>query len=90
MPFLGHNPSYIKGILEFTLPDPPRALLCLPSFRSFFSLFTPSSPGYTPGNITILNTPSARSVVSSPFTPTPNCRIRQAIACLNRQEKYKE
>ena len=45
----------------------PRALLRLPSFRSFFSLFTPSLPR----NITILNTPSTRSTISSSSTLIP-------------------
>ncbi|OCK94217.1 uncharacterized protein K441DRAFT_122822 [Cenococcum geophilum 1.58] len=76
MPSPRYNPSYIKGTLEPTLPNPPRALLRLPSFRSFFSFFS---------NITILNTPSARSTASSPtLTPTtPNRRICRAITHLN-------
>ena len=75
MPSPRYNSSYIEGALEPTLPNPLRALLRLPSFRSFFSLFTPSLPR----NITILNTPSTRSTVSSSSTLTPttlNRRIR--------------
>jgi hypothetical protein len=64
MPSPGHDPSRIEGTLEPTLPDPSRALLRLPSFRSFFGFF---------GNITVPNTPSARSAASSP-TPTPTTR----------------
>ena len=78
-----YNPSCIEGTLKPTLPNPPRALLRLPSFRSFFSLFTPSLPS----NITIPNTPSIYSTISYSFTLTPttlNRRIRQAIAYLNR------
>ena len=71
----GYDPSHIKETLKPTLPDPPRALLRLPSFKSFFSLFTPSSPGCTPSNITVLNTPFTCFVVSSPFTLMPNCCI---------------
>jgi hypothetical protein len=76
MPSPRYNPSYIEGTLEPILPNPPRALLRLPSFRSFFGFFS---------NTTILNTPSARSAASSPtLTPTTlNRRIRQAIAYLN-------
>ena len=62
MPSPGYDPSYTEGTPESTLPNPPRALLHLPSFRSFFSFFS---------NITILNTPSAHSAASSPtLTPT--------------------
>ena len=83
MPSLGYNPSRIKRTLEFTLPNPPGALLCLFSFKSFFSLFTPPLPS----NITVLNTPSTYSTVFSSFTPmptTPNHYIRRAIARLNK------
>jgi hypothetical protein len=83
MPSPRYDPSYIEGTLEPTLPNPPRALLHLPSFGSFFNLFTPSLPS----NTTIPNTPSTRSTVSYSSTPTPttlNHRIRQAIAYLNR------
>ena len=74
MPSPRYDPSRIEGTLEPTLPNPPRALLRLPSFRSFFSLFTPSLPS----NITILNTPSIRSTASSStLIPTIlNRRIR--------------
>ena len=65
--FSRYDPSCIKGILEPTLPNPSRALLRLPSFRSFFSLFTPSLPS----NITILNTPSTYSTISYSSTLTP-------------------
>ena len=64
-----YDPSYtrLEGTLEPTLPNPPRALLRLPSFRSFFSVFTSSLPS----NITILNTLSTLSTVSSStLTPT--------------------
>ena len=83
-----YNPSYTKGTLEPTLPDPPRAPLCLPSFRNFFSLFTPSLPG----NITVPNTPSTHfTASSSALTPTAlNHRIYREIACLNRRERRKE
>ena len=64
MPSPRYDPSGIEGTLEPTLPNPPRALLRLPSFRSFFSLFTPSLPS----NITILNTPSTYSTTSSSST----------------------
>jgi hypothetical protein len=67
MPFLGYNPSRIKGILKPTLPNPPRALLRLFSFGSFFNLFTPSLLS----NITILNTPFTYFAVSSSFTLMP-------------------
>lgn len=86
----GHDPSRTEGTPEPTLPDPPGAPLRLPSFGSFFGLFAPSSPGRTPGNTTVPNTPSARSVASSPFTPTPNRRIRRAIARLDRRERREE
>jgi hypothetical protein len=79
----GYNSSCIEGTLEPTLPNPFRALLRLPSFFSFFSLFTPSLPS----NITVLNTPFTYSTASSSSTPTPttsNRRICRAIACLNR------
>jgi hypothetical protein len=64
-----YDPFYtrLEGTLEPTLPNPPRSLLRLSSFRSFFSLFTPSLPS----NITILNTPSIHSTISSStLTPT--------------------
>ena len=62
MPSPGYNPSRTEGTPEPTLPDPPRAPLRLPSFRSFFSFFS---------NITILNIPSTYSAASSPtLTPT--------------------
>ena len=82
-----YNPSCIKGTLKPTLPNPPEALLCLPNFKSFFSLFTPSSPSYILSNITVLNTLSTYSIVSNPFTlipSTPNYHIRRAIAYFNR------
>ena len=78
-----YDPSYIKGTLEPTLPNPPRALLRLPSFRNFFSLFTP----FLSSNITVPNIPSTRSTVSSSSTLIPttlNRRIRRVIARLNR------
>jgi hypothetical protein len=75
-----YNPSGIEGTLESTLPNPPRALLRLPSFRSFFSLFTPSLPS----NTTIPNTPSTRSAVSSSSTLIPSRHIHRVIAYLNR------
>jgi len=88
----GYDPSHTEGTPGPTLPDPPGAPLRLPSFRSFFGFFTPSSPGHIPGNTTMPNTPSARSAASSPTpTPTtPNRRIRRAIARLNRQERRKK
>ena len=62
MPSPRYDTSRIEGTLEPTLPNPPRALLRLSSFRSLFSFFS---------NITILNTPSNRSTASSPtLTPT--------------------
>ena len=70
----GYDPSRIKGTLEPTLLDPPGALLRLPSFRSFFSLFAPSLPS----NTTVLNTPSTCSAASYSSTlipTTPNCCI---------------
>ena len=75
MPSPGHDPSYTEGTPELTLPDPPRALLRLPSFGNFFSLFAP----FLLSNITVLNTPSTHSAASSSSTLTPttlNCRIR--------------
>ena len=71
-----YNPSYMEGTLKPILPNPPKALLHLFSFRSFFSFFS---------NITVPNTPSAYSAAFSPtLTPTTlNCYIYQAIACLN-------
>ena len=77
MPSLGYDPSRIEETLEPTLPNPSRAPLCLSSFGSFFGFFS---------NISILNTPSTYSAVSSPtLTPTTlNRRIRQVITCLNR------
>ena len=65
----GYDPSCtrLEGTLELTLPNPFRVLLCLPSFRSFFGLFAPSLPS----NITILNTPSTRFIISSSSTLTP-------------------
>ena len=68
MPFFGYDPSYIEKTLESTLPDPPGALVYLPSFGSFFGFFS---------SITVLNTPFTYSTVSS-FTLTPttlNCCI---------------
>ena len=87
----GYNPSYtrLEGTPEPTLPNPPGALLRLPSFRSFFSLFAPSLPN----NITVPNTPSTYSAASSSSTLTPttlNRRICRAIARLNRQERREE
>ena len=89
MPSPGYNPSRTEGTPEPILPDPPGAPLRLPSFGSFFGLFTPSLPS----NITMPNTPSAYSAASSSSTLIPitlNCYIRRAIACLNRQERRKE
>ena len=89
MPSPKYNPSCIKRTPEPTLPNPPRALLHLTSFRSFFGLFTPSLPY----NTTVLNTPFTYSAVfsfSTPIFTTPNYHIYQAIACLNRQKRYKE
>ena len=83
MPSPGYDPSGTEGTPEPTLPDPPGAPLRLPSFGSFFGLFTPSLPG----NTTVLNTPFTYSAVFSSFTLTPttlNCCIRRAIAYLNR------
>ena len=74
MLFFGYNPSYMEGTLEPTLPDPSGALLCLPSFRSFFGLFAP----FLPGNTTVLNTPFTYSAASHSFTLMPttlNCCI---------------
>ena len=68
MPSPGYDPSRTEKTLEPTLPDPPGALVHLPSFGSFFGFF---------GGITVLNTPSACSAVFS-FTLTPttlNCCI---------------
>ena len=68
MPSFGYDPSHIKRTLESTLPDSPRALLYLPSFKSFFGFFS---------GTTVLNTPFVYSTTSSP-TPTPitlNCYI---------------
>ena len=62
-----YNPSCTEATLKSTLPDPPRAPLRLPSFKSFFSFF---------GNITVLNTPSTYSTISSP-TPTPTTSNRR-------------
>ena len=67
MLFPRYNPSYIEKTLKPTLPNPPRALLYLPNFKSFFSLFTPSLFS----NTTILNTPSTYSTISYSFTLTP-------------------
>ena len=67
MPFPRYDPSRTERILKFILPNPFKALLRLPSFRSFFGLFTPSLFS----NITVLNTPFAYSAVSSSFTLTP-------------------
>ena len=67
MPSPGYNPSCIEGTLEPTLFDPPRALLRLLSFGSFFGLFIPSLPS----NTTVLNTPSTCFAVSCSFTLTP-------------------
>ncbi|OCK95109.1 uncharacterized protein K441DRAFT_659127, partial [Cenococcum geophilum 1.58] len=66
-----YDPSGIEGTPEPTLPNPPGALLRLPSFRSFFSLFTP----FLPSNITVLNTPFTRSAISSSSTLMPSRRI---------------
>ena len=67
MPSSRYDPSYIEGTLKPTLPNPPRALLRLPSFRSFFSFFTP----FLSSNIIMPNTPSTRSTISSSSTLTP-------------------
>ena len=72
MPSPGYDPSRIEG-----------TLLRLPSFGSFFGLFAPFLPSY----ITVLNTPSTRSTVSSSSTLIPttlNRRICRVIARLNR------
>ena len=90
MPSPKYDPSCTEGTLESTLLNPPGAPLRLSSFGSFFGLFAPSSPGRTPGNITVLNTPFARSVVFSPFTLMPNCCICWAIARLDRRERREE
>ena len=65
MPFFRYNPSRIKETLEFTLPDPPGALVRLSSFRSFFGFFS---------GITVLNTPFTYSTAFSltPMPITPN------------------
>jgi hypothetical protein len=89
MPSSRYNPSCIEGTLEFTLPNSPRALLCLFSFKSFFSLFTPSLLN----NITVLNTLFTYSAVSSSFTLMPttlNHYICRVIAYFNRWERCKE
>ena len=65
MPFPRYNPSHTEGTLKPTLPDSPGAPLRFPSFRSFFSLFTPSLPN----NTTVLNTPFTYSAISSSSTP---------------------
>jgi hypothetical protein len=83
MPSFRYNPSCIKGTLKPTLLNPLRALLCLFSFKSFFSLFTPSLPS----NITVLNTPFTYSAAFSSFTLMPitlNYYICQAIAHFNK------
>jgi hypothetical protein len=83
MPFFRYNPSYIKGTLEFILLNPPRAPLCLFSFKSFFNLFTP----FLFSNITVLNTLFIYSAVSSSFTLMPtilNYYICRVIAYFNR------
>ena len=89
MLFPGYDPFYIEGTLEPTLLNPLRAPLYLPSFGSFFSLFTSSLFS----NITVLNTPSTCFAVFCSFTlisTTLNRCIHQAIACLNRQERREE
>jgi hypothetical protein len=89
MPSSRYNPFCIEGTLKPTLPDPFRAPLCLFSFKSFFSLFTPSLLG----NITVLNTPFTYSAVSSSFTLMPttlNHYICRAITHFNRWERCKE
>ena len=65
MPFPRYNFSYIKGTLEPTLLDPPRAPLRLFNIRKNFGFFS---------NITIPNTPFAYFTISSlTLTPiTPN------------------
>jgi hypothetical protein len=89
MPSFRYNPFCIKRTLEFTLPNPFRALLYLFSFKSFFNLFTPSLFS----NITVLNTPFTYSTASSSFTLMPitlNYYICRVIAHFNRWEKCKE
>ena len=62
MPSPRYNPSYIEGTLEPTLPNFFKTLLRLLSFGSFFGFFS---------NITVPNTPFARSATFSPIlTPT--------------------
>ena len=75
-----YDPSCMEGTPEFTLPDPPGALLCLPSFKSFFGLFAP----FLSSNITILNTPSTCFAVSSSFTLMLKCCICRTITYFNR------
>ena len=58
MLFLGYNPFYIKGTPEPILFNPLGILLRLPSFKSFFGLFS---------NITMPNTPFACFVIFNPI-----------------------
>jgi hypothetical protein len=83
MPSSRYNPSCIEGTLKSTLPNPSRALLCLFSFKSFFSLFTP----FLPSNITVLNILFTYFTASSSFTLIPitlNYCICQAITYFNK------
>ena len=80
MPSLGYNPSNTEGTPKPTLPDPSRASLRLPSFRSFFSFFS---------GTTMPNTPFAYSTASN-LTLIPitlNRYIHQAIIHLNLMGK---